>query len=66
MFSVYAMVNLILDEIDSGMESLPESTKDLTPEKVPSLEDDYEVCISSLIFKYRYYSHVSFRYYRKL
>lgn len=46
---LYAMVSLILDETDSGMESLPESSKDLTPEKIPSLEDDYEVRISSFI-----------------
>ncbi|XP_065211194.1 mitochondrial import receptor subunit TOM22 homolog [Planococcus citri] len=36
------MVGLTLEEIDSGMESLPESSKDLTPEKIPVLEDDYE------------------------
>lgn len=39
------MVGLKLEEIDSGMESLPESTKDLTPEKIPLVEDDYEVSI---------------------
>lgn len=37
------MVGLKIEEIDSGMESLPESSKDLTPEKTPVLEDDYEV-----------------------
>lgn len=39
------MVSLTLEENDSGMESLPEnSSKDLTPEKVPQIMDDYEVC----------------------
>lgn len=37
------MVGLKLEEIDSGMESLPESSKDMTPEKIPVMEDDYEV-----------------------
>ncbi|XKL59461.1 hypothetical protein PGB90_000477 [Kerria lacca] len=36
------MVGVKIEEIDSGMESLPESSKDLTPEKIPVIEDDYE------------------------
>lgn len=39
------MVGVKIEEIDSGMESLPESSKDLTPEKIPVIEDDYEVSI---------------------
>lgn len=37
------MVSLTLEEVDSGLESMPESSKDLTPEKIPQIMDDFEV-----------------------
>lgn len=48
------MVNLTLEEIDSGVESMPESSKDLTPEyqKLHEIEDDLEVRVSSDSFFY--------------
>lgn len=40
--SVFDMTGYV-EEVDSGMESVPDSSKDITPEKALAIDDNYDV-----------------------